>query len=1137
MKRKVLFLLAALLLPAAASAYDACINGIYYNLVKKANLAEVTKGENAYSGNVTIPETVAYDGTTYYVKLIGEGAFSNVNLNSLTIPATIDSISSGFGSIENLYISDLASWCNIGFYHFYPNSHSWVEQRAWTANPIISAENLYVNNKKVTHLDIPEGVTAIKSFAFIKAHMVKSITVPSSVKSIGVDAFSGCDIESLYITNLRAWCDISFAGPSSNPLYSGENSKHFYLNGIEVKDLVIPQGVTDLACVFYNFNCLKSATIPISVTSIASSAFYGCSGLTSVTIPNSVTSIEYEAFYNCSSLTSVTIPNSVTSIGRSAFYGCSGLTSVTIPNSVTSIGDDAFEGCSSLTSVTIPNSVTSIGYWAFSGCSGLTSVTIPNSVTSIGNGAFSGCSGLTSVTIPNSVTSISQGAFAGCSGLKSISLSNSIKSIDPFCFRDCSCLTSITIPNNVQSIDDDAFSGCTALTTVVLGTQMGNRYINYGAYIYTLNYNIDYNAFANCPELTDVYCYATSVPRLGSNVFKGSMPEYATLHVRSNLIEEYNATGTGWEKFGSIVALKAGDPGLSSDTTPIVFADAAFGAAATAKWDFDGNGRLSVYEALIVENSGNAFENNEDIKSIDDLKYFKNMTILGTSAFKGCTGLTSVTIPGNMRAIGNLAFGNCENLSSVYISDLEAWCSIKFGSSVYDTPSYYSNVPSLAFYDTPHSLYLNGKEIKQLVIPNSVTSIGDGVFEECNALTSVIIPNTVKSIGEGAFACCDGLTSITIPKSVKSLGKWAFWGCNGLTSVIISDGVTSIEMETFRGCSGLTSVTIPNSVTSIGKNAFYNCTGLQEVRSMIKVPFTIVSSVFPNYNIPLYVPRGTKTLYEATDGWKKFKTIIETDFNEQPKGDLNLDSQVNGTDVVALVNVIMQGGNNSAADVNGDGKVNGTDIVALVNIVMQTSLSREMAVAGSRGGEEAEDCNATAAIGAALTPTGTDGSQELAISLTNPAMDVTMVQMDVTLPEGVTLDDDAATMGGRTTGRSHQLYASHLDERTVRLLLVSGHNALIAGTEGDIVRLPLTVGDGFQGGDIVVDHALCTSPDQTEAWPQAVVLHLAEDGTMGIGSVGMAAGENVSVHSLTGQRLAAPRKGVNIVNGKKIIVK
>ena len=158
--------------------------------------------------------------------------------------------------------------------------------------------------------------------------------------------------------------------------YVGSISDEAFKNCSSLTSVTIPSSVTSIGRSAFEFcSSLTSVTIGNSVTSIGWNAFLACSNLISVTLPNSVTSIKDYTFFGCTSLTSITIPNSVTSIGYEAFHNCSSLTSVTIGNSVTSIGDFAFTNCSSLTSVTIPNSVTTIGLSAFYNCSGLTSIT------------------------------------------------------------------------------------------------------------------------------------------------------------------------------------------------------------------------------------------------------------------------------------------------------------------------------------------------------------------------------------------------------------------------------------------------------------------------------------------------------------------------------------------------------------------------------------------------------------------------------------------------------------------------------------------------------------------------------------------------------------------------------------------
>ena len=523
---RALCLSLAVLLSLPMLAEDVEIDWIKYYLNAEAKQAAVIrKSSGAYSGELVIPETVEYQGTTYSVTTIRENAFENCSgLTSVTIGNSVTSIGNYafFGCSRLTSVTIPNSVTSIGNYAFQ------------------SCDGL-------TSVTIGNSVTSIGDYAFSHCYGLTSVTIPNSVESIGESAFDYCSgLTSVHISDIAAWCNIAFSNSDSNPL---SNAHHLYFNGEEVKDLVIPNSVKSIGDnAFYDCSGLTSVTIPNSVTSIGDGAFYECSGLTSVTIPNSVTSIGGEAFRGCSGLTSVTIGNSVTSIGDAAFYSCKGLTSVTIPNSVTSIGNCAFQYCSGLTSVTIGNSVTSIGGSAFWGCSRMTSVTIPNSVTSIGSNAFWSCYGMTSVTIGNSVTSIENGAFEGCSSLTSVHISD----IAAWCNIDFADYYSnpllcahhlyfngeevkdLVIPNSVTSIGDNAFRNCSCLTSVTIP----NSVTSIGNY-----------AFAYCPELLDVYCYAENVPSTASNTFESSPIENATLHVPVVSVESYKATEP-WSRFG-----------------------------------------------------------------------------------------------------------------------------------------------------------------------------------------------------------------------------------------------------------------------------------------------------------------------------------------------------------------------------------------------------------------------------------------------------------------------------------------------------------------------------------------------------------------------------------------------------------
>ena len=139
----------------------------------------------------------------------------------------------------------------------------------------------------------------------------------------------------------------------------------------------------------------------------------------------------------------------------------------------------------------------------------------------------------------------------------------------------------------------------------------------------------------------------------------------------------------------------------------------------------------------------------------------------------------------------------------------------------------------------------SGEISPKLIIPSTlggypVVHIGKGAFYELKNIKEIVLPDSVTDIGTSAFWGCTELTSITIPDSVTSIGDCAFWGCTGLMSVTIPDSVTSIGSEAFYGCAGLTSVTIPDSVTSIGSEAFYGC-----AIKVATIPASAISSI-PN---------------------------------------------------------------------------------------------------------------------------------------------------------------------------------------------------------------------------------------------------------------------------------------------------
>ena len=274
----------------------------------------------------------------------------------------------------------------------------------------------------------------------------------------------------------------------------------------------------------------------------------------------------------------------------------------------------------------------------------------------------------------------------------------------------------------------------------------------------------------------------------------------------------------------------------------------------------DTNGKLSVLdlsEAKIVSGGNYYYDGSRS--------YYTSNDEIGAYAFKGCSGLTSLTLPSGVTLIGEDAFRGCSGLTS-------------------------------------------------LTLPSGVTSIGEDAFRGCSGLTGLTLPSGVTSIGNSTFSGCSGLTSLTLPSGVTSIGSSAFSGCSGLTSLTLSSGVTSIGYFAFSDCSGLkyircqindeietylskghpfipvkcgieyylndkkiTSVAIPSTITKLGEYAFQNCRDLTSVYVSRQIP---IPTGFAFYGVDiskctLYVPQGTEQDYWLSPGWGDFGKIVE----------------------------------------------------------------------------------------------------------------------------------------------------------------------------------------------------------------------------------------------------------------------
>ena len=425
-------------------------------MVVDMGLIDLCPGSPDAAGDVVILDKFTVGTTEYVVTSIGEQAFwTNNNIKSVSIPESVTDIGvaafeycdgltavqlpeglirisrklfhncsqlesvvipSSIRSIDEQAFADCRSLASltlpanlsyIGRYAFqntpwYSTQYNEAPDGLFYIGPLLVG---YKGNVPTGDLVIKEGTTCIGYQAFNYCTGLTSVTIPESLTHVDYRAFYNCvGLTAVHITNMAAWCKIEFqwdeASSSSNPLFYAH---HLYLNGEEMTDLVIPDGVT----------------------SICRYAFDNCTGLTSVIIPEGVTRISSEAFRNCGNLTSVTIPPSMTTIGSMAFIWCFNLNAVHISDLAAWCGI-SFQDVSGVFNydvhlylndeevkdLVIPEGVVGISKRAFLNCRHLTSVTIPRSVTNIGDNAFYGCSNLTDVySYGNNVPSLGYDVF------------------------------------------------------------------------------------------------------------------------------------------------------------------------------------------------------------------------------------------------------------------------------------------------------------------------------------------------------------------------------------------------------------------------------------------------------------------------------------------------------------------------------------------------------------------------------------------------------------------------------------------------------------------------------------------------------------------------------------------------------
>ena len=637
--------------------------------------------------------------------------------------------------------------------------------------------------------------------------------------------------------------------------------------------VILPNSYTTIYNSMFN-NCTgltsTSITFPSAYTKIEFGAFFGCTSLTSFNIPSSVTNIR-PAFKGCTNLTSITVDSNNTYYNDGNGSNCiietatnkiiSGCKTTIIPNSVVSIGECAFNSLP-ISSIDLKNvvriedsgSLPSAGQSAFGNCTSLTNIIFSNSLEYLGKGAFSNCTSLTSVSLPATLITIGQDAFQGCTNLLSVTC----KATTPPTLGTNNFTASndtLKVPSNSVSAYQNDASWSAAFTTITAmpleihytatadlksydswctskvdqNASTWDSTTHEGTLVLNRGITSIYSAFRNCSDLISINISGIRTIELFS--FSGCTNLVSVTF--DNSLVSINQQGNF-----------SGCTSLMNFTLPESLVFLGFESFKnTGWWNSQSNG--IVYKDdwclgykgsrptgdITIQNGikkiiSSAFNECNGITSVN---FPNTLQYINSKAFYSCSGLTEITIPESLMDLSQQCFGNCPSLKTLYWN-----ANGENMSTVYNSPWYPNTV------------------IENVILGNTVVNIPGGVFGGF-PITEIIIPNSVTSIGGGAFLNCSGLTEVTLPESLTAINSTVFSGCTSLTEIVIPDSVTSIGSCAFQNCSGLTEITLPESLTTIGSTStssstFNNCSNLTTIywNSINITSYTSYSYVFNN---------------------------------------------------------------------------------------------------------------------------------------------------------------------------------------------------------------------------------------------------------------------------------------------------
>lgn len=647
----------------------------------------------------------------------------------------------------------------------------------WTSVSAVPWNDCRVDIVKVI---IEHGATTIGNFAFCDCTALADIDLPEGLKTIGRQSFAGCNRLKYVVVpdSVTAIDEFAFYGCSN------------------LEEITIPfvgKSKTETNClrmfgyIFGYTTSNKEGTVeqyychPNDSSIMHTGYYYIPSTLKKVTVTTEI-EIPDNAFNNCTMLEEVTLGRATTAIGNHAFRGCTGLADIAIPASVTTIGNLAFIGCTALVDIDLPEELTTIGSYAFCECKGLTSIAIPDGATRIGVAAFSGCNQLKHVVVPNSVTWIGEAAFNECNNLEEITL--------PFVGRSETSTGKEGVFGYIFGYKDEANALSNPVGMVL--QHIASRKEDYLPYHYyyipdsikkvtvTNDAEIGENAFINCKMIENIELSEVT-ESIGDGAFK-NCGNLANMRIPDSV------KSIGTSAFENCTTLKMLDIGAGITT---IYSDAFLGCVALTET------RISDIDAWCKISFGN--------KTSNPTYYSNNLWLDGEI-------VTAVTFPEGMSVISYYVLYNCVDITDIIIPDgiTEVYPSAFQGTGYYNDASnwvdgvlYIDNYVIASNSDIPanylikdgttlvaNSAFAGNTKLTEIIIPDSVTHIGAGAFQN-TALKTVVIGDGIKEISSAAFNGCSQISTAAYRGSESDWSKVAVgaWGNTYLTDRITYDNI------------------------------------------------------------------------------------------------------------------------------------------------------------------------------------------------------------------------------------------------------------------------------------------------------------------------------------------------------------